>query len=129
MIKHQLLDDDSIIVTTLSGNVSFSDCEDCFNIVDDFLVKNEFAMVYWVVDAKDSFMTYGNFIKFIEATNNGLLAMADARITPLFVTTDESHDYLLAEFKNRYNWTKFPKFDTVDDAVSFAQYISLLQLV
>ncbi len=127
-IEHDLSETDATITTTLSGTVTYSGLMSCFQAVDKYLADTQFPMVFWVIDAKNIQMSYSNMIQVIEATSDNLSGTGgDPRVIPLLVVDDYVYDYLRSEMENRYVWTRFPNFETVDEAISFIQYINYLQ--
>ena len=124
-INHEVSIDERVIVTNLFGDITFSDTLECFEFVDNFLTEHDFAMVHWVINAKRINMSYSNIISVIEATNAKLSGTGgDDRVIPLLVVDDRVYDYLNNEFKNRYIWAKFPKFNTANQATAFLDVIS-----
>jgi len=127
-IKHHLSETDATITSILSGTVTYSGLMTCFQIVDKYLTDTQFPMVFWVIDAKNIQMSYGDMIQVIEATSDNLSGTGgDPRVIPLLVVDDYVYEYLRSEMENRYNWTQFPNFESVDEAISFIQYINYLQ--
>lgn len=127
-IEHHLSKTDAVITSTLSGTVTCSGIMTCFQTVDKYLTDTQFPMVFWIIDAKNMQMSYSDMIQVIEATSKNLSGTGDdSRVIPLLVVDDYVYEYLRSEMENRYNWTQFPNFDTVDEAISFIQYINYLQ--
>lgn len=127
-IRHDYSDVYPIITTTLKSTTTFADVLLCFQTVDNYLTETQNSMVYWVIDAKLIQVSYGDTIQIIEATSEGVVGSGgDARVIPLMVMDDHIYEYLLEELENRYIWMQFPNFQTVDEAISFVQYINYLQ--
>lgn len=126
-VEHQSFSDVPLIISKLSGKLSFSDAMDCFKTVDSYLDIYDFSMVHWVLDAKKVEISYSDLVQIIEATNDGMLGTGgDMRVIPLMVIDERAYHYLTEELKNRYHWATYPNFDTADQAVSFSKYINLL---
>lgn len=124
-IEHKLFDNRSIIISTISGQIDLQDVLSICKVVDGYLTNRGLSKVYWVMDVADVIFSHETAIQMAEETAKGLPGSGgDPRVVPLIIMPEERYAYVENEMENRHFSMPFPLFHTLNDAYTFALFLS-----
>ena len=123
-VGHKVHEIYPIIITIMSGVVSYEDILSNCAFVDNYLTTNRLSKVYWIQDAVSITFSRNTNIQIAEVTANGLPGSGgDPRVVPLVIMPHERFAPVEHELKNRHTPLHYPVFDTMHDAYTFALFL------